>query len=490
MKSIYLSLMVCITVAIASCAKKADVWERTPVNEVKLLSFGFYEEDNPDVLVKDYIASEIKGSNITLLLPPEVDRSSLVARFTVGNNNIINVLGNVQKSGQTSNDFTVPVDYYLSNGNNNARYTISIGKGDGYIWGPVPFTINDSATLLSLKVNPVTGNPYITYNQSRATSADQKLAMARFENNQWVDMGAISDGRIGGYFDFTFDNNGVPYASYPDYTATVAQQNTVMKSNGGASWSLVGNKGFTAVRISYNALAFNGDGSQLLSFGTVDVAGGPLTRRELGVATFDNNTWIANTTIPGRSSALYGYLPVAKRKNNALYVGVFNASSPNSVSVYKYANNTWTVVFDQWREGPTGYAMNIRDFDMEVDAHGNVYIAFADNSSGVYKYRIIRYTEATQTVSQVGSLLAGASGNLFSFDLALSPLGVPYLFHRNASNYPTVVSFDSDTQDWTSPHILESEAGDELSMDFAPNGEAYIAYLKNKKFFVHKYSAP
>lgn len=490
MKLKYIAFAVCMLVAFASCTKKADVWKRTEVNEVKMLSFGFYKEDNSDVLVKDYVVTQINSSNILMLLPSNIDRNGLIARFTIGENDAIRVGGTMQKSGETANDFNVPVDYILTDGDNNSKYTVTIAKGADYIWKPVPFTIVDSATTLSLKVNPSTSEPWIMYNQSRASSADQKAAMASYENNQWVNRGEISDGRIGSYFDFTFKSDGVPYASFADYTASTAQLNTVKKFDGGSSWSLVGNKGFTAVRISYNALSFNGDESQLLSFGTVDVAGGPVVRRALGVATFENNAWIANTTITGRDNALYGYLPVAKRINNAIYVGVFNASSPNSVSLYKYSNNTWTILFDQWREGPSSYAMNIRDFDIDVDAQGNVFAVFADNSSGSYKYRVIKYNATTQTTAQLGSLINGASGNLFSFDLALSPQGVPYLFHRNSSNYPTIVTFDNDSQDWSTPLILESEVADELTMDFAPNGEAYLAYLKNRKFIVQKYSAP
>ncbi|WEK33829.1 MAG: hypothetical protein P0Y53_15155 [Candidatus Pseudobacter hemicellulosilyticus] len=489
MKLTNIFLVMFLLVGIASCTKEAELFNRVQVNEVKMLSFGFYEADNPGVLLKDYVVSQISATAVSVLMPDNIDKSSLVARFTVGENDIVRVNGTVQKSGETVNNFTVPVDYILSDDDNNAKYTVTIGKGGDYIWSAIPFTINDSATTIMLKVNPVTGNPFIMFNQSRTSSADQKVAMVTYEDNVWTNLGEISDGRIGSYYDFTFNSAGIPYASYPDYTATVAQNATVKKLDG-AGWAEVGAKGFTTSRISYNALAFTEDEAKLMLFGTVDVAGGALTRRELGVSTFENGSWTTNTTIPGRSSAIYGYLPVARKKNGAIYLGVFNASSPNSVSLYKYANNTWTVLADQWRDA-NATAMNIRDFDIEVDDEGNVYAAFADNSStSLYKYRVIKYTEATQSVAPLGTYIAGASGNLFSFDLALSPNGVPYLFYRNSSNYPSIVSFDNDSQDWSQPHTFEAEVGDELTMDFAPNGEAYLAYLKNRKLFVYKYSAP
>lgn len=488
MRLIDLSFTACILVALASCTKEATVWERVKLNEVKMTSFGFYEADNPDVLLKDYVVSQINAGNIVVTLPDNIDKSGLIARFTVSENDIVHVGEAVQKSGETVNDFTVPVDYILSDGNNNAKYTVTIVKGGDYIWSAIPFTIVDSAVSLILKVNPVTGSPYIMYNQSRPSSADAKAAMVSYENGQWENKGEVSDGRVGNY-DFIFNSAGNPYASYADYTATVSQANTVKKFDNGTTWSLVGNKGVTTAKVSYNALVFGNDDAKLFLFSMMDAAN-VLARRELGVSIFENSAWTTNTTIPGRASTLYSYLPVAKRKNNAIYLGVLNASSPNSVSIYRYANNAWTTLVDQWRD-PNGTAINVRDFDIDVDAQGNVYAAFADNSStSLYKYRVIKYTEATQAVTPLGSYIAGASGNLFSFDLAVSPTGAPYLFYKNSSNYPTVVSFDNESQDWSLPYTFETEVGDELGFDFAPNGEAFVTYIKNKKLLVYKYSAP
>jgi hypothetical protein len=471
-----------------SCTKEATITERVKLDEVKLLSIGFYEADNPDVLVKDYVLDNIKNNNLVVLLPENIDRKKLIARFAVSANNTVKIDGTVQKSGETINDFSIPKDYILSYGNNNAKYTVSIGKGADYVWKPLTFTYNDSATTFLLKVNPKTGDPFIMFNQSRTSSDNQKAAVLAFEDNNWVNKGEASDGRVGTYYDLAFNSQGVAYASYADYTASTAQLNTVKKFTGGTSWALVGNKGITTSRVTYNALAFPND-NKLLLFSTIDVAG-VLARRELGISTYENNAWTTNATIPGRASSLFGYLQVARQKNGVIYLGVFNASSPNSVSLYKYENNTWETLVDQWRD-TRATAINVRDFDMDVDNEGNVYAVFADNSdNATYKYRVIKYTAATKAVTPLATYINGASGNLFSFDLAVSPLGVPYLFYRNSSNYPSIVSFDRESQSWSLPHVFESQVADELNLDFAPNGEAYAAYLKNRKFFVHKYSAP
>ncbi|MBO9634701.1 MAG: hypothetical protein J7578_16425 [Chitinophagaceae bacterium] len=487
MKPRYLICILFIVTAVASCVKKADIWERAKVNEVKLLSFGFYKADNPDLLIKDFVIKQVNSNNLTVLLPADVDRTKLKARFTVGENDITRVGGVVQKSGETSNDFTVPVDYFLSDGNYNAKYTVTIVKGGDFVWSPIPFTLEDSAVAEVMKVSPVTGFPYIMYKQSRPSSSDARAAMASFENNEWVNKGTISDGVIGSYFDFTFNNTGAPYVTYTDNSATVAQANTV-KMFDGAAWTTLGSRGFTPVKVTYNALAFDNDG-KLQVFTTVDAAGGGFVRRELAVGIWSNNSW-SLAKLPVRASTMVTYRQVAKFKNNAVYLGIYNAITPNSISVYKYENNTWSTLMNAWKD-PNGTSISLYDIDIEVDDDGNVYTALADNSSsGTVKHRVIKYDAATQTVSPVGGYIVGSGASSMSLDLALSPIGTPYLFFKNSSNHPTLISFDNETQDWAIPHVFETEVAEELSLDFAPNGDAYATYIKKNKLMIYKYSTP
>ena len=57
-------------------------------------------------------------------------------------------------------------------------------------------------------------------------------------------------------------------------------------------------------------------------------------------------------------------------------------------------------------------------------------------------------------------------------------MGVPYLFYRNASLFPTVVSLDKDTQDWTTPNVLETAEANDLSIDFGPDGKGISFILR------------
>lgn len=470
-----------------SCTREATLEQRKPTDKVAMVSFGFYKDDNPDMILKDYVITNLKSGSNTIFLPEEVEKSKLKARFTVSDGNVVKVGNVIQQSGQTQNDFSIPVDYFISGKDYNAKYTITIGKS--FIWNPVSFTYNDSAVDINMKINPVTGEPYIMYYESRASSTEQGASMVAYQEGQWKSLGKISDGRTASNIDFTFNSNGVPYASFVDYTATVAQAATVKKFNSGTSWDLVGNKGLTTTRVTYNTLTFNTDAKLMLV--TMMDAAGVLARREAGVSIFENNAWTTNGKITGRPSNLVSWYLTAKTKNGITYLGVINSGAPQTISVYKYENNIWTTLVEQWRD-PNATLIHVSgDFDIEADDDGNVYIALADNSNtAVYQHRVVKYSAATKTLSPIGSYIAGASGGSFDFDLAISPLGTPYFFYRASTNYPSLVYLDKETQDWTAPHVFETETATDLNLDFAPNGNAYAAYLKGRKIFVHQYVAP
>lgn len=456
--------------------------------EAKMTSFGFYVEDNEGVIVQDYVVSEITGTSISILMPEDIDKSALVARFTVTENDVVKVGEVVQQSGSTVNNFTAPVDYIVSEGTANVKYTVTIGKAPDFVWTSVPTVVSDSAVALIMKVSPG-GVPHIVYKYDRESSDDEGLGVLAFKDGNWSALGGqVSAGRVNSYFDITFKSNDLPTVSYTDYTNSTSQIASV-KSFNGTAWSFVGGPEATTAQVTYNALDYVND-NKLMLFALFDGRSGPLTRRELSVNIFEGGSWATNSTIPGRPADHRGWLVTTAKLGDVVYVGAHNAVSPNSVSVYKYENNTFTTLLDAWYdENATG--INLRDFDIDVDKDGNVYVAFADDSSeGVAKHRVLRYDAETKEITDVGNYLEGASGGLFSFDLAVSPLGVPYLFYRNASLFPTVVSLDKDTQDWTTPTVLETAEADDLSMDFGPDGKAYIVYTKNNKIFTYKYDAP
>lgn len=457
-------------------------------HEVGMTSFGFYVEDNEGVIVQDHVLSSITGTSITIQIPEEVDKSKLVARFTVTENDEVKVGGVAQTSGVTVNDFTAPVDYIVSEGTSNTKYTVTIEKAPAYVWTAVPTTVEDPALFLIMKVSP-TGVPHLVYKMDRDDTADEGLSVLTLEDGSWSALGGqVSTGRVNSYLDIAFNSQGRPAVSYTDYTNTIAQQGSV-KAYNGTTWNFVGGEEATTAQVTYNALGYVND-NKLMLFALFDGRTGPLARRELSVNIFEGGSWTTDQTIPGRPSDHRGWLVTTAKLDDAVYVGAHNAVSPNSISVYKYQDNSWTTLMDAWYDD-NATAINLRDFDIEVDKDGNVYAAIAaTNADGEAKHRVIRYDAETKAINDVGNPLEGASGGLFNFDMAISPLGVPYLFYRNASLFPTVVSLDKDTQDWTTPHVLETNEADNFSIDFAPDGKAYIVYTKSNNIVTYKYDAP
>jgi len=75
--------------------------------------------------------------------------------------------------------------------------------------------------------------------------------------------------------------------------------------------------------------------------------------------------------------------------------------------------------------------------------------------------------------------------------LALSPYGVPFLMYRNAAQYPTIVSLDTETQQWTAETVLEQTVADDVWIDFAPNGKAYASFTNGTGYInTFLYSSP
>lgn len=481
-----LLFIIAFSLLLFSCKEKTIDVE---YGEAKILSFGFYVADNVGVIAKDYVVTDVQSKSITINLPGTVNKTKLKARFTTSANDTVSVEGIIQTSGVTANDFSFPVDYILFEGITHSRFTVTIGKASEYIWTKVPAFVADSAISAIMRVNPTNGVPYILFKESRSESVNQKAGMVRFENGAWVNMGDASDGQIGSYFELAFNATGKPYISYADYTAPVAQMNTV-KTHNGSAWDLVGNKGVTSNKVSYSALAFSPAGNLML-FSMFDATTGPLARRELCISTFNGSAWTTNQTMPGRSSDQVAYYPTTKLVNGVLYLAILNAISPNSLSVYKYTNGSWTTLLDKWKD-PASTAMSLRDFDMDVDLLGNIYVAFVDNSSdgATLKQRIIKYSASTGTVSSVGNPIIGATGGLFNFDLAISPTGIPYFLYKNLNSYPVISYFDNDSQQWSEPYLFETESIGDLYLDFTTNGDAYVSYTKNRKLIMYKYAQP
>jgi hypothetical protein len=479
---------------VTSCSNEDDAIK---YGEAKLLSFGFYAVDNEGVLFQDYVSVDSTSAAITVNLPEEVDKTKLVARFTTTDKDVVTVGGVVQESRVTKNDFSVPVDFIITEGTSNTKVTITVGKQAAFVWSKLPAFTADSTSSFVMKVDPKTGIPYVLFKQKRTTSADEKASLIKFNNGAWDFVGTsagISEGQIASYLDLTFDSIGTPYVIYPDYTAisgTITQLATV-RSFKGSSWNDVGTKGVTAGKVTYTGLSFAPDNS-LMAFCAASAATATLAKRELGISVFSNNIWTMDTKMPNRGSDLGMYYPIAKLVKGALYLGMFNVGlTPQTFSVYKFENGAWSVIADKKiQENATN--LNLYDFDMDVDLKGNIYVATADDADVNTKYRprVSKYDALTKTWSNLGASIVVDFAVSRKFDLAVSPNGTAYLLYRNDSKFPTIVSFDNDTKNWSDPIVLDTFESTDLWLDFASTGIGYAVYTNsNTKIIAQKFDVP
>ncbi len=491
-----LFFVLALLVTVAAC-EKDDPIPPIEYGDAEMTSFGFYAEDNEGVLFNDYTIESIEG-DFTISLPDYVDKTALVARFEVTEDDTVTINSVLQQSGVTVNDFSSPLDYIVSEGTNNTRYTVTVDKLPDAVWSQV---LVDTTHLreLEMKVNPVNNLPYIVYALDMEDTDDEKVGVFMLEEGLLATVGSatISEGRAR-YPGIAFDGNGNPFVSFADYTnldpfdteGGTTSSATVM-SYDGSIWSTVGNKGVTDGAITYNDVVVKDDGNPML-FCYNNGRNGVLARRELSISDFDGSSWTANTPMPGRPSGDYAYHPTAVNVNGVIYLGVYNANS-GTFSVYKNENGTWSTIADSYLdEGAT--TGNLRDFDMDVDRDGNVYVSIADDESGadIYRPKLLKYDVATETWSKMGTPIAVDFSSTREFSLAVSPSGTPFLMYRDDSMFPVVASFDEDAQDWTTPTQLDAVESENLYMDFAPNGVAYAAYTSSNTggTVLYKYDIP
>ncbi|MFV0590460.1 MAG: hypothetical protein ACK5M7_03675 [Draconibacterium sp.] len=482
---------------VTACSDDDDPIIEPPVyGEATMTSFGFYAEDNEGIILSDYVVDGVTG-DFSVSLPDYVDKTALVARFVVSENDTVYVNDVQQESGVSANDFSAPVDYIVSEGTSNTKYTVTVADLPAAVWSLAATDTTDLREF-SMRVNPITNVPYLVYVPDMDDSDDEKAGVFKLNGTNLENVGSetISEGRTT-YPRIAFDTVGTPFISFADYTnedpynaGSTTSSASVMSYNG-LGWSYVGNKGVTDGAVTYNNVVVKDDGNPML-FCYNNGRNGILARRELSISDFDGSSWTANIPMQGRPSTDYAYHPTAVNVNGVIYLGVYNSNS-GTFSVYKNENGTWTTIAENYLDkgATTG---NLRDFDMDVDRNGNVFVCVADDQSGadIYRPKVLKYDATTETWSKVGTPIAVDFSTTREFSLAISPVGTPFLMYRDDSMFPVVVSFDEDTQDWTAPTQLDAVESENLYMDFAPNGVAYAAFTNsnNGGTSVFKYDIP
>ncbi len=487
-----LLLILSALIITASCAKEVAEREQKMYEKAEIISYGFYQVDNPGKITRDYIFSNLKQGSVVLQLPAEVEKEALIARFTITQGATLTLNGVPQISGVTVNNYTIPNDFIVSNRGNNIRFTMTIDKAPDYVFTRTTPFISDQIIDVVMKLNPITGNPSIAYKVDRVETTVEKLAMAELVNGEWKVLGdanGFTEGRVTNH-DLIYDSQGSPYVVYADYTATVAQGASVMTYKNG-SWSYTGTKGITPFVASYNVISLIDEKPIIFSMNNSTGA----DKRAMIYSTFDGSVWTTNQKITGRAApggvpmGTNSYYPVVKKFNNDLYLYIFNAGGTQSFSIYKYSGGVWSTIVEQYIDaGATTSYMTQND--MEIDKHGNIYVTSVDNATGSYRMKVKKYDVATSTWSTFGDLISTSQYSRAT-DLSISPLGTIYLAYHNDLKQPVVTYYDKETRNWTTPIILDNAESSDIYLEFMQNGTGYAGYLNSSKNFVmFKYDTP
>ncbi len=471
--------------------------ETKPDEKAEIEEFGFYKDKNPH-LKKDYVGVIDKTDNntITILLPDYIDRSRLIASFKLSYNDTVRVEDIEQVSGVTENDFSIPVDYIVSDGDINSLYIVKIEDMPDAIWEKEAH-LNSKLYSMVMKVNHKDNLPYLVYVNKDPKTSKYKSGMYKLQNNSLVKVGNVFLNGKARYSAIAFNEKGIPFVAFCDYTIienkSINHKLSVMYYDN-SSWKYVGGnagKGLTDDKVLYNDIAIKSDGNPIVA--SMNGNTGVLAKRELNISEFNGQNWTTSITIPGRDASQYSYYPKIKIKNDVIYIAVLNVND-GSISAYKKQKGNWITIFDKYIDVENGATTAYyRDFDFDLDSKDNIYIAIGDDQSGKnqFKPKVKKYDVVKNKWSTIASPIDVKFSSTRYFSLCVSPYDVPFLLYRNESLFPTVVKLNKKTQQWSTPVVLENVASDNLYIDFTPNNIGYIAYENTdiKAIEVWKYDA-
>lgn len=482
--------------AFAACSDDKED-PKPKAEDAALLTFGFYQEDNAGVLSKDYVAQVPAVSatattyNIEIPMPSVVDKSALVARFTVTEGNTIVAAGVAQVSQTTANDFTVPVDYTVSNSDKtqNLRYTVTVTKSTNMAWTEIPFDNNiqsyDNARLV---ISPKDNTPFMVYRDKE----EGFMKVLKFDGTSWSAVGDASalPKLANNYYSMDIALDGTIYVVYNDADATNKNGLSVKKFDGSA-WSYVGEQGFTKTTAQYVGIMALQNGP--VAFQQNTGRNGDFPRRAIVGSVFSNGSWNSRE-IPAE-----GFTgSTTSSVNNGVVGYVYALNSTNSkYSIVKYDANGWsTLVSDMLQEGATH--TDLIGARLAIAPDGTLYLLNCDDAdeNNTYRARLLKYDASANTWTVVSGNSLGytsysSTTSAIYLDVAIAPDGTPFVaFADNtADNVPTVVAFDNETKQWGTPVQVATVSSKLIFMKFTSTGTAFMSVLdSDNHIHVYKYA--
>lgn len=482
--------------------------------DARLLSFGFYKADNSG-LTADYVAeipAFVAGTTsyeVNIAMPADVDKSALVARFTVNSGNSVSVDGVPQTSQFTENDFEDPIDYLVRNSSRtqNIRYTVTVVELKEKSWtevatlDPAAVSGNNEFTGVYagavMVVNPKDNVPYVAYGARGVTN---KMSVAKFENGAWQQVGSALFSPVvnGSHYDFDIANDGTPYVAFGDTEAAALKSSLSVMKFDGSAWSNVGDQGFFKAQSQYVGIAALDNG---LAVGLQNnSASGAIARRAMGIATWDGSAWTTGeSSLLSSGQGMYtckmgdnGKIATLISINRGVVDGVNYGHN-----IFKYENGAWESLATNFLEtGASQTSIAQGSFGTKVASDGTIYAWTGDDAqtTDVYQVRLKKYNTSTKAWETIGGntlplgIDEGFDRNL-SLDVAIDPNGTPFVAYNHNKDQKKlyVMYLDPNTNQWTARQQLATDAS-EINIDFAADGTGYITYTDgSNKIHMFKY---
>ncbi len=464
-----------------------------------ILSLGFYKEDNPGVLFKDYEAT-INGLSIKADVPVDANVKQLVARFTTTPNAVAKVNGVTQVTKVTVNDYSNPVTFDLTDNETTTpeKFVITIGRLTAPQWSAMSLGNLSTATVSGLRmaINPVTNYPSIVYalpsSAVGGVETARKAVAAAFDGTNWNYLGpaaGFSTGRVDlPAIDYT--KTGVLYAAYKDYDGDKAQNASVKKFENG-NWNYVGAQTFTDHRVNYLSLSVDTDDQPVIGYVLARADAGMINRAPYTYKLI-NNVW-TGIGIPAITTAFFAR--TLKGNDGKVYYVAMDmtvSTAERRPTVYRLSsNNTWQLVGSAL-VSPSPEVVGAILIDIAVAKDGTVYLAFQSQANTDKKSYVMKSVgNSWQLVGDVFNHTAGSNAERDNIALAVHPNGTLFFAHGDANGL-NVTTLNTQTNNWNPDLKLRTQRIDKIDLKISADGIPYLATCDTETgaLLMYKYDIP
>ena len=480
-----------LTAIVAFCACNPKD-EKKVYDPAYFSCFGFKAEDNPSVISQDYIIENPASGKLSFAFPAGASAEGIKAlkvSFELSEAKdedsvpVVKVDGSEVKDGDVF-DFSSPVDFYVSVGNVNTLYSVSVKIKDAPSWKSIAQSEEDVYNSNpGMAINPVDGYPYFAARVDNHVFAF-KTTSSSIES---LTKDQLDDVEADNPF-ISCDPDGVPYVIFDDKktgtSATTKKVSVVKIENGAVSFVGPQSALYASENGSFALFPFSSD-NVWAAFGAGRNGG---TRRNLTLAHYSASAWELDQKA-GENSDKRAYYVRSAIKGDKAYLLCFNnlTSGANVFDIYKYENSTWgdfgsvALISTSKEDIGTIYLTNM---DIDADDQGNVYIlATADYDGGGYKLAVTRVSpDGVRTL--IGSPVPAYIHTTTSANIAVGPDGTPYIVYVANGDYDIAVRYiEPSSRDWSDEVILPAASGEAqvrlAGIAFNADGKAFVG-LKNK----------